>query len=255
MSRWICKVAYDGTDFDGWQSQPSGNAIQDHLERRLSELLKHPVGIQGSGRTDAGVHARAQVFHTDIDWDHGADALKRAVNTGLPLSIRLLDCQKTAKDTDFHARFSATGKRYTYHICFGEASPFEIRYITPLHTPRFSMGAMLEATTIFKGTHDFASFAARREAGVPVTDAVRTISKIEWHEDSKNRWTLRVDGDGFLYKMVRSIAGTLLQVGQNRLQPSDIQRILSGGERTHEVNTAPAKGLFLDQVFYPEDHR
>lgn len=253
MKRWICTVAYDGTDFDGWQSQPSGNAIQDHIEQRLETLLKMPVGIHGSGRTDAGVHARNQVFHTDIDWQHGEDALKRALNTGIPYTIRILDCKSVATESGFHARFSATGKRYTYKICLGDPSPFEARFVTTIHPNRFSIEKVREASQCFLGEHDFAGFAARRESGTPVTNSIRKIQTIDWSEESGGHWTMSIRGNGFLYKMVRSIAGTLLQVGLGRMDSEDITHILNTGERTHTVNTAPPHGLCLDEVFYDDN--
>ncbi|MEM7674111.1 MAG: tRNA pseudouridine(38-40) synthase TruA [Verrucomicrobiota bacterium] len=253
MNRWVCTVAYDGTEFDGWQSQPSGNAVQDYIEKRLSDIVKQPANIHGSGRTDAGVHALGQVFHTDIAWDHGGEALKRALNTGIPDTIRITDCRESAFGSEFHARFSATGKRYTYHISLSEVSPFECRFVTALHAKQFRLEEMLAATNLFLGKHDFAGFAARREPGVAVSDSIREIFAIGWESKPEDRWVLSVEGSGFLYKMVRSIVGSLIQVGLGRLAISDIERILEIANRTHEVNTAPPQGLFLERVFYPKE--
>ena len=253
MKRWCCTVAYDGTEFDGWQSQPSGNAIQDHIQKRLSTLIKKPVSIHGSGRTDAGVHARAQVFHVDLDWAHGSGALQRALNTGLPMTIRINSCRKTPEQSEFHARFSAKGKRYTYHICLGDPSPFETRFTHSLHGGAFDISAVNEASRIFVGTHDFTPFAARREAGVPIPDGVRTIHRLEWKATESNKIQMTVEGNGFLYKMVRSLVGTLIQVGLGRMSAETVKKILQSGERSPAVATAPAQGLFLDEVFYSEE--
>ncbi|MEM9026396.1 MAG: tRNA pseudouridine(38-40) synthase TruA [Verrucomicrobiota bacterium] len=252
MNRWVCTVAYDGTEFDGWQSQPSGNAVQDYIEKRLSNILKQPANIHGSGRTDAGVHALGQVFHTDIPWNHGGEALKRALNTGIPDTIRITNCQESPIGSEFHARFSATGKRYTYHLSIGEVSPFECRFVTALHAKHFRLEEMLAATDLFLGKHDFAGFAARREPGVPVSDSIREIYAITWESKPDDRWVLSVEGSGFLYKMVRSIVGSLIQVGLGRLEIPDIEHIIETAKRNHNVNTAPPQGLFLDRVFYPK---
>ena len=253
MRRWLCTVAYDGTDFDGWQSQPSNNAVQDHIQARLTTLLKSPTPIHGSGRTDAGVHARAQVFHVDLDWNHGNAALKKALNTGLPPTIRVIHCQQLQEGSEGHARFSAIGKRYTYHLALGDVSPFETRFIHAIHSQHFDLEKARAATELFRGTQDFTPFAARREAGVPIPNGVRTIHKIEWEKGSANRLTFSVEGNGFLYKMVRSIVGTLIQAGLGRISPEQIESIFAGKERTHKVATTPAQGLFLDEVFYPRD--
>lgn len=253
--RWKCTVAYDGTDFEGWQSQPSGNTIQDLLEARFSTLLKTSITVQGSGRTDAGVHARGQVFHTDLDWDHPPDALIRALNTGLPHSIRILSAQKTEPSHEFHARFSATRKRYTYHISLGDPSPFEARYVHALHGSHFSLKDAQEAAKHLIGTHDFTPFAARREGGVPIPDGVRTLYRLDFEQNTPQQLTLTAEGNGFLYKMVRSLAGSLIQVGLGRLNAGDILSILNGKERTHAVPTAPAQGLFLDCVYYSTESK
>ena len=124
--RWKCTVAYDGTQFEGWQSQPGGNTVQDFIERRLSVLFKQRVVIHGSGRTDSGVHARGQVFHFDGDWPHGPEALLKALRVGYPDAIQVYRAEVVG--ADFHARFSATNKRYVYQFHEGYADPFHTRW-------------------------------------------------------------------------------------------------------------------------------
>ena len=157
LPRWKCVVAYDGGGFDGWQSQPSGNAIQDVIERRLAAVLKAEVRIHGSGRTDAGVHALGQVFHFDAAWSHGAEKLRLALRAGLPEAIQLKSVRPAP--ADFHARFSARGKTYRYEIFLGEADPFATRYCWSLER-EIDWAAVEAAAAILRGKHDFKAFAA-----------------------------------------------------------------------------------------------
>ena len=133
LQRWKCLCAYDGTTFAGWQSQADGGAVQDAIEARLTAMLGEPVRIHGSGRTDAGVHARAQVFHFDAAWRHGPERLLAAFRTGLPAAIQIKSARPVA--ADFHARFSAKGKIYTYDLRLGDADPFTRPYCWPVFRP------------------------------------------------------------------------------------------------------------------------
>jgi tRNA pseudouridine38-40 synthase len=243
-SRWKCVVAYDGGAFDGWQSQPGGNAIQDVIERRLAAVLKTAVRIHGSGRTDAGVHALAQVFHFDAAWTHGAEKLRAALQSGLPDAIRLKSIRSAP--ADFHARFSARGKTYRYEMFLGEADPFTTRYCWSFARP-LDWRAIEEAARLLRGRHDFKAFAA--EGGTERESTVRDLRRLEIVRRGR-RVRLVFEADGFLYKMVRSLTGTLVNVGLGRLSPGDVEALLQSRRRTPQVQTAPPQGLFLVKVIY-----
>jgi len=244
--RWKCTVAYDGTDFEGWQSQPSGNTVQDHIERRLAWLFKQPVRIHASGRTDSGVHARGQVFHFDGDWAHKPEDLLAALRVGFPDSIQVYAAERVADD--FHARFSATGKCYAYRFFEGDAPPFETRYCWSLGRRRLDLDAVNRAAAHLVGRHDFSAFSANprddREEN-PVKD----LRRLEVVRDGP-RLTLWTEASGYLYKMVRSLAGCLCEVGLGKLDPDELPAILASRTRTNRVMTAPARGLCMERVDY-----
>jgi tRNA pseudouridine38-40 synthase len=243
-SRWKCICAYDGTGLAGWQSQVRGKAIQDIIEARLAAIMKTPVRIHGSGRTDAGVHARGQVFHFDAVWPHGEQKLLMALRNGLPASIQIKSA-RPAK-ADFHARFDATGKRYDYFVHVGDADPFTRPCTWVVYRP-LDVEAMRAAAQRLCGKHDFRAFTALN--GPEKDDTVRTLRQLAV---VKRGAQIRITaiGDGFLYKMVRSLAGVLVSVGEGRLNPAEVERILKSRQRTEIVQTAPAQGLFLTRVFY-----
>jgi len=243
-TRWKCVVAYDGGAFDGWQSQPSGNAIQDVIERRLATVLKTEVRIHGSGRTDAGVHALAQVFHFDAAWSHGAEKLRAALQSGLPGAILIKSVH--AVSTDFHARFSAQGKTYRYELFLGEADPFATRYCWSFGRA-VDWGAVEAAAAALRGRHDFRAFAA--EGGTERENTVRDLRRLEIQRRGR-RVRLTFEADGFLYKMVRSLTGTLINVGLGKLTAKDVAALLKSAKRTPQVQTAPPQGLFLVKVKY-----
>jgi tRNA pseudouridine38-40 synthase len=245
-TRWRAVCAYDGTGFGGWQSQPHGNAIQDHIESRLAIVMRAPVRIHGSGRTDAGVHARGQVFHFDASWPHGPKKLQAALRVGLPSTIQVMRLKEATPD--FHARFSAQEKRYTYHIFEGTASPFEHPFVLSRERPRrLDLAKMNAAAEILRGRHDFRAFAA--DNGAELDDPVRNLKTLEIRAQGP-RVKLVFTADGFLYKMVRSLTGALIAVGEGRLSVDTLRRALQSGQRTELIETAPAQGLFLDRVFY-----
>ena len=244
--RWKCTCAYDGTDFDGWQRQPSGGAVQNHIEAALTQIFDRPLQLHGSGRTDAGVHARGQCFHFDAEWLHEPEKLIRALHSILPTSIRV----KSAKSVsdDFHARFSVSGKRYLYNYYLGRADPVDDRYVWACRDLPLDLKEMQVAADRLLGTHDFSAYSATHgKENDP--NPVKTVSRLQLKQQGK---FIRLDaeGSGFLYRMVRSIAGALYAVGRGRLTPDDIAEILESKKRTHRIVTAPAKGLFLDKVFY-----
>lgn len=244
LPRWKCVVAYDGGAFDGWQSQPSGNAIQDVIERRLAAVLKTEVRIHGSGRTDAGVHALAQVFHFDAAWAHGPDKLRAAVQSGLPEAIQLKSVRRAP--AGFHARFSAQGKMYRYEIQLGEADPFTTRYCWSYARP-LDWDAIEAAAAVLRGKHDFKAFAA--EGGTERESTVRDLRRLAIVRRGR-RVRLEFEADGFLYKMVRSLTGTLINVGAGKLGVREVEALLKSARRTPQVQTAPPHGLFLVRVDY-----
>lgn len=243
-ARWKCICAYDGTSFAGWQSQAGGTAIQDVIESRLLQILKTPLRIHGSGRTDAGVHARGQVFHFDAVWRHAPDKLLAALRTALPATIQIKSI--TPVSPSFHARFSATGKRYDYHVYLGDADPFTRPFCWMVFR-RLDLEAMQAAATLLCGQHDFRAFTALN--GPEREDTIRTVRRLEVVRRGRNV-RITAEAAGFLYKMVRSLAGVLVAVGEGRLTPADVRAILQGGARIPAVQTAPPQGLFLTKVFY-----
>lgn len=250
MRRFKCVCAYDGTDFSGWQSQVNGHAIQDIIEARLGQLLKTPVRIHASGRTDAGVHARGQVFHFDADWKHGSDALWRAFLSGLPAGIQIV--RVTEVSTDFHARFSAVGKRYTYSLYQGYAEPMCARYTWSLRQ-KIDLDTMRAAADLFVGKHDFIHFCARRNDGSDEgADTHRELTRCNVQQNGLSL-KFTVEGEGFLYKMVRSLVGSLVECGRGKLSPPTLQYLLTAPTlETHRpYSIAPAHGLCLEKVFYP----
>lgn len=244
LARWKCVVAYDGGPFDGWQSQPSGNAIQDVIERRLATVLKAEVRIHGSGRTDAGVHALGQVFHFDAAWLHGPDKLRAAVQSGLHEAIQLKSVRRAP--AEFHARFSARGKMYRYELFLGEADPFSTRYCWSYARP-LDWEAIAVAAAVLRGKHDFKAFAA--EGGTERESTVRDLRRLAIVRRGR-RVRIEFEADGFLYKMVRSLTGTLVNVGAGKLAVRDVEALLKTARRTPQVQTAPPHGLFLVRVDY-----
>jgi len=244
-------VAYDGRPFEGWQSQPSGETIQDHLLRSLQIICPAVNTVQGSGRTDAGVHALAQVAHFDVpaDWRMQGTDWVNALNTKLPRTIRVMDCEETT--TDFHARFSAQGKTYRYELFMGPVLPplrsglaWHLR-----HAP--DLDFLRAATNLFLGEHDFASFAANR--GSPELnpeDTNRHITQADLEVDGDDL-RLTFSGNGFLYKMVRLMTGAIVRCGQGGIELEEVRELIDqpDGERKSPL-AAPPDGLYLVSVHY-----
>lgn len=244
--RWKCTVAYDGTQFEGWQAQPSGNTIQDLIEKRLAEIFKQRVVIHGSGRTDSGVHARGQVFHFDANWSHGAEKLLQALRPGFPATIQVYTAEEV--DDAFHARFSAVGKRYVYQFHEGYANPFETRWYWSIGNRRLDVDRMNEAAQALAGRHDFSAFTAN-PGEERDDDPVKDLRVLEVERQGP-RILLKAEADGFLFRMVRSLAGCLFDVGIGKLTTTDVVKLRDNCIRTHLVQTAPPEGLFLDEVWY-----
>ena len=244
VSRWKCTCAYDGTHFNGFQSQEGGNTIQDLVERQLAKTFGEKIRIQGSGRTDSGVHARAQVFHFDAEWKHGADKLRVALQTGLPKSIQLTTLRQVS--AKFHARFAAKGKIYRYHIYLGMADPFATAWCWSVNR-KLDWKAVEAAAKILRGKHDFWAFSGENDRTYATT--VRDLRRLAIRRRGRNL-TFTFEADGFLYKMVRSLAGALVNVGLGKLTPAEVAELLKTRRRTPAVQTAPPQGLFLVKVIY-----
>jgi tRNA pseudouridine38-40 synthase len=239
-------VAYDGKGFAGWQSQSHRNTIQDHIERAFERIGGKPIRVHGAGRTDAGVHALAQCAHVDLTDDHfPATRWTQALNALLPPAIRVLRCRYVSKD--FHARLSAKEKLYRYRIWSGAVlPPFE--YGRAWHIPRpLDLKLLEKAAKCFAGTHDFAAFAANR--GKPENRTVRTIYSVTVRRTGF--WVMiDFNGDGFLYKMVRLIVGSLVQCALGKLCIEDVTGRLASGQLGPGRFAAPAEGLLLVRVRY-----
>lgn len=244
-------LAYDGTDYVGWQQQAEGRSVQEEVERAVAEIEGRPVRVNGAGRTDAGVHALGQVASARIAHTIDCATLVRALNAKLPDDIRVLCADDTADH--FHARFSARGKTYRYQIDTGDvADPFLRRYAWRVAEP-LDLGAMRAAAAVLVGKHDVAAFQA---AGTDVGSTVRTIHRIgvDPHAPMSPLGArgvlIRVTGDGFLRHMVRIVVGTLVEVGTGRRPAADMSRILASRDRNAAGPTAPPRGLVLASVDY-----
>jgi tRNA pseudouridine38-40 synthase len=247
MRRIKITLAYDGTDFHGWQVQPGVTTVQSELERVLSGIEGSPVAVHGSGRTDAGVHALAQVAAFSLENPIPCDNLRRAVNRLLPRDIRVLDVQEAS--LDFHPRFAARRKTYEYRIFRGETcSPFERNYVYHYPYP-LDVEKMSALAPLLEGKHDFSAFAAADAKDELGRSKVRCIS-LSRLERQTDRVLYRVTGNGFLKHMVRNIVGVLLEAGKGKLDSAALEARLQPGCAIPSGPTAPARGLFLMSVEY-----
>ncbi len=268
---WKLTLSYDGTDYRGWQIQPDRPTIQGELQAALKRITGETPLPQGSGRTDAGVHALAQVATFTLAAPIPPDSLRTALNRTLPPAIRVSEA-RTVRST-FHARHSALAKTYEYRILRGESySPFVARYV--FHCLwKIDLVLLQESARIFMGQHDFLSFAATDpdrsarggreildeeddESGAGSPNAIRTIFSSAWEEKQTEAgplWIYRVRGNGFLHHMVRNLVGTMLEVGRGQLPLDELTKILAVRSRSAAGPTAPACGLFLHSVEYAEE--
>lgn len=273
MRNWKLTLAYDGTDFSGWQIQPGEATVQGTLQAALKQVVGEGPLPQGSGRTDAGVHALGQVASFVLEAPIPAENLRRALNRTLPAAIRILKAEMAA--AGFHARHSAVAKTYEYRV-FPEKSsggealcpPFLARYVNAYPWP-LDLDRLNQAAGHFVGTYDFRSFAATdpdaatrggaNEGGIAEEPATRTIFASDWEqrrigEGDLGEGTLlvyRVRGSGFLHHMVRNLVGTMLDVGRGYYEPAAIPGMIQARSRAAAGPTAPARGLFLHSVEYP----
>ncbi len=277
LQNWRLTLAYDGTEFRGWQVQPGEITVQGEVQAALKRITGESPLPQGSGRTDAGVHALGQVASFTLVAPIPAENLQRALNRTLPPSIRIIESR--AVRSTFHARHSALAKTYEYRVYRAEiCPPILARYVYACPWP-MDVEALQRSARFFEGEHDFASFAATDpelsirnhdpdknfderpipRAGFqiepPALSTVRTIFSSGWEEcvtDAGPQLIYRVRGNGFLHHMVRNLMGTMLDVGRGRLAADAIPGILAARNRSAAGPTAPARGLFLHSVEYDE---
>lgn len=252
----LLKIAYDGAGFHGWQRQPDKQTVQGHLETVLSRLFKTEILLNGTSRTDAGVHALGQQASFKADVNIPIEKLARVVNNALcgcekgsfAISpVRIVEAEE--KPPEFHARFDAKGKTYIYKINNTEMIDiFQRNYVYHVAEP-LDTDAMRQAAKLLTGTHDFKSFEA--SGSTPRESTVRTIYRMDLLQDG-DMLELHVTGDGFLYNMVRILTGTLVDVGRDKLRPQQMTDILAAKDRQTAGHTAPPFGLYLAKVYYKE---
>jgi tRNA pseudouridine38-40 synthase len=248
-ARYKLRITYDGTSYGGWQAQKNAPAIQTILEKALSTILRHPVAVVGSGRTDAGVHALGQVAHFDTPAPFEPKRWLLSMNALLPPEIRILDVESTP--LEFHARYSAIGKIYHYRLHFGKtADPF--KRLFSYHVPfTLDLDLLKKAAPFFIGTHDFSAFANEALKGSAAKNPIRNLRRLDVVEEAGGI-RLEFEGEGFLYKMVRNITGTLIDIARGKIALDDLPKIFSAKNRQEAGTTAPPLGLCLVQVLYEE---
>jgi tRNA pseudouridine38-40 synthase len=241
-------VSYDGTEYHGWQVQPGLSTIQGQLEEVLARIEGSAVHVDGSGRTDAGVHALAQVAAFHLANPIPTENLRKAMNRLLPRDIRVLATSEVSPA--FHPRFDALAKTYEYRIQRAEVCPpFEVRYVYH-HAYPLNEAKMIEVAPVFEGEHDFSAFAASDEKDALGLSKVRLVFSSRLHRQG-DKLIYRICGSGFLKHMVRNLVGALLEVGKGNIGLSDIETRLREGGEAHPGPSAPARGLFLVSVQYP----
>ncbi len=240
--RYKLTVSYDGAYFHGFQRQLKFNSVQETLEIALTDIFKMPIVVKGSGRTDAGVHAKGQVVHFDSEQVIPCPNLKKILNKKVFPHIYVTDIENV--DDTFHSRGSAIKKEYRYYVSIGTFDPLKANYQHHFHD-RIDISKIREAMTYIIGTHDFASFSKNKE----LKTTIRTIELFELNIKD-GILEFRIIGNGFMYNMVRIIIALMLKVGEGKLAPSDINRILEGKNRKLAPYVAPACGLYLWKVYY-----
>lgn len=241
-------LAYDGTDFYGWQKTSTGPSIEGTLQEILEQILQEPIDLQAASRTDRGVHAYGQVVNFFSNRESlSLERLKQSLNRLLPKSMAVLSLEMV--DASFHPTLDCTGKEYHYTICYGEAQIPQLRLYAWHYPYALDMKLMKDAAKILTGTHDFAAVCNFKK-NAQYQHYVRTVTEIAFEELPQKQLRFKILGAHFLYKMVRNLVGTLLYVGRGKIAVEELLLILSSGDRTKAGVTAPAHGLSLFQVFY-----
>jgi tRNA pseudouridine38-40 synthase len=238
-------IEYDGTNYQGWQVQPKGPTIQGILEKKLGLLTGEPIQLFGSGRTDSGVHALGQVAHFKTQSQMDIHTIQRALNSLLPHDIAIQRVEEV--DEGFHARKHSKSKVYEYRILNRNLrSVFHRGYVWYI-PQKLNLAEMKKATQSLVGEHDFSAF---RTVGTPTRTTVRRVIRAEWKRGRDGLIRFEIEGNGFLKQMVRSIIGTLVEIGKGRMKAAEIRKILNSKDRKEAGPTAPAQGLFLKEVKY-----
>lgn len=245
MRNIMIKIEYDGTNYNGWQIQPNGITIQEKIMKAIKRLTGENINLHGSGRTDAKVHAREQVANFYTNSNIPTERFAVAINHFLPQDIAIMEADEVPME--FHARYWAIGKAYSYQIHnFPQRSALLRNY--SYHIPySLDMEKIEKAAAIFIGTHDFKGFMS---SGSSVKKTNRTIHDIKIEKEKDRIW-ITFEGNGFLYNMVRIMVGTLVEIGSNKRDLAKAREALETGVRNKAGHLAPPQGLFLDKVFYP----
>jgi tRNA pseudouridine38-40 synthase len=241
--RYLLTVAYDGSKFNGFQKQPDKNTVQDKLEEALTKLYKKEINVTGSGRTDALVHAYSQKVHFDAPFEIPINNIQTALNDILYPSIRIRMVEEVTNT--FHARYDVVNKTYLYKINLREYNPLEVNYAYQ-YCRSLSIDKINEAAKYLVGTHDYQAFTSKKDIK---EDYIRTIYKIDV-TTVNNYLIIELTGTGFMRYMVRNIIGTLILVGEGKIEPIKAKEILESKDRDNAGPTAPAEGLYLVNVNY-----
>ena len=242
--RFLIKFSYDGTNYSGFQKQSGLNTIEGNIENALTKVNNNKkTTITATGRTDKGVHALVQYGTADIDVNITEKKLKRALNSNLPDDIHVIETKEVSED--FHARYNVKEKTYKYIINTGEYNPLERNYVFQ-YNYKLDVENMKKAINYFLGEHDFRAFVTDNKEK---ENCIRTITKVNIKED-KDKIIITFTGNGFLRYQVRNMVGLLIKIGENKLSPKDVDKIIESCDRTKASKTAPAEGLYLVDIKY-----
>ena len=244
MNRVALGLCYDGCDFEGWQTQPHGRTVQDHLTKAIQAIAQEPLLLTCAGRTDTGVHARQQVVHFETSAERPLTAWVKGVNNSLPPSVSVRGAKLV--NSDFHARFSAVSRTYRYYFYSAPVrDPFK-RFMTWVHYP-LDLSAMRNASSCLLGTHDFSAFRASQcQAASPIR-TLHTMNLVQ----AEDHCYFEINGNAFLHHMIRNLMGSLMEVGLHRQPESWLQDVLESRNRSRAAKTYPAQGLSLWNIEYP----
>ncbi len=245
MPRYALIIEYDGTDFQGWQIQPNGPTVQEAIEQALGTFFRTSVSVTGSGRTDAGVHARFQVAHFDTESELNSDRLFKSLNGLLPNTIAVQNV--ISVDDAFHARFDAIKRTYRYYI---SKTPSALERRTRIWIPRSTdISRMQDAADYVLGSHDFSAFCRTKSE---TKNRVCSVASANWVAEGNDKYFFEITADRFLHGMVRALVGTMLQIGTGLHRPESIQSVLESRDRRMAGPAAKAAGLILHRVDYPD---
>jgi tRNA pseudouridine38-40 synthase len=250
MTTLILKIEYDGTIYGGWQFQPNAPSVQEEIEKVLTELAGNKIGIVGAGRTDAGVHARGQVAHAKLEnkFPIPEKKIPYVLNSKLPDDIRIVDT--SIVNYDFHARFDAIAREYSYTITTNQ-SVFN-RFFATLIRYKLDYDLLEKSAQIFVGKHDFTTFSKNNSE---TKDYICNVKKCKWKQISNDSWRLQIRADRFVYGMVRSVVGAMIDIARGKRTIKEVKQALKDCDRSKSSPLAQAKGLVLEKIIYPSNHR